>query len=317
MQQRVGGGQRFVLGAVLVAVLAVLSGCDETFLDPFDNDERFFTVYGFLDPMQLRQTIRVIPVTRFPEDIQGPAEDQAFIDARVYTRDLTDSTSTLWQHELKQQDDGSFIHLYHADFLVKPGHTYRLDIIRNDETTTSATTIVPRPTSDKIVLASGPVVQSDSSVVQEIALPDIPALWDLSAIYLVEGPSYRDRVFVPYPTPSGPDEDGLWKYRLNVTADQDSIIARAERFMRNQAVDTLPVTLTAMGVQFRIIDTEWHPLLTESDIIRLSQPGVASNVVNGYGMFGSMGLHREEWEVSTQVAAVLGYPISVDLDAVF
>ena len=123
---------RFVRSILWIFLVSLtLSGCDDTFLDPFENEQRYFTVYGFLDPLQARQTVRVIPVTRFAEDIQGPAEGQAFIDARVYTRDLTDSTSTLWTHELKRLDDGSYIHLYHADFLVQPGHTYRLDVIRN------------------------------------------------------------------------------------------------------------------------------------------------------------------------------------------
>ena len=309
---------RFVRSVVWIFLVSLtLSGCDDTFLDPFENDQRYFTVYGFLDPLQIRQTVRIIPVTRFPEDIRGPAEGQAFIDARVYTRDLTDSTSTLWTHDLKRLDDGSYIHLYHADFLVKPGHTYRLDVIRNDEKRSMATTTVPKPASDKFVLASGPGVRGDSTVIQEISLPGISALWDLNAVYLVQGPDYIDRTFVPYKTPSGPGLDGLWKYQLNITADQDSIIARAQRFMRNRAIDTLPVTLTSLGVQFRIIDTAWYPYLVEEDVVKLSQPGVSSNVINGYGIFGSMGLHREEWEVSSQVAKVLGYPISVDLDAGF
>lgn len=307
----------FRTGLVVVLVALVFSGCDETFLDPFENDSRYFTVYGFLDPLETRQSIRVIPVTRFPEDIQAPNENNSFIDARVYTRDLTDSTSTLWQHELAQLEDGSYVHLYHADFLVKPGHTYRLDIIRNDEKTTSATTKVPRPPSDKFVLASGPVVRADSTVIQIISLPGIPALWDLRAVYQVDGPGYRDRTFIDYETPDAPGPDGVWQYELNITADQDSIIARAQRYMRNQTFDQLPVTLTALGVQFRIIDQDWYPMFTEQDIVKLSQPGYASNVINGYGVFGSLGLHSEEWDVSPQVAEALGYPISVDLDAGF
>ena len=71
------------------------------------------------------------------------------------------------------------------------------------------------------MLASGPVVRTDSTVTQEISLPDIPALWDLSAVYLIEGPSYRDRAFVPYETPAGPGPDGLWKYQLALRFDQE------------------------------------------------------------------------------------------------
>ena len=309
--------RRTVWGMVLVIVSLCWMGCDDTFLDPFDNDQRYFTVYGFLDPSQLQQTVRIIPVTRFPEDIQGPAQSQAFIDARVYTRDLTDSTSTLWRHELKRLQDGSFIHLYHAEFLVKAGHTYRLDIIRNDNKMASATTTVPRPPSDAFVVAGDPFVRADSSIVRHISLPGIPALWDFEAIYLVEGQDYRDRVFVPYDTPSGPGPDGVWQYEMDVTADQDSIIARARRYMRTQTFDTMPVTLTAMGVQFRIIDDAWYPLLSGEDVATLSQPGYVSNVVNGYGLFGSLGIHREEWMVSRELAERLGYPITVDIDARF
>lgn len=304
-------------GLLFLLVALVLSGCEETFLDPFENDKRYFTVYGFLDPLETRQTIRVVPVSRFPEDIQAPNENNSFIDARVYTRDLTDSTSTLWQHELARLNDGSYVHLYHADFLVKAGHTYRLDIIRNDDKMASATTTVPKAPSDKFVLASGPVVRADSSVTQVISLPGIPALWDLRAVYQVEGSGYKDRTFVDYPTPDAPGPDGLWQYELNITADQDSIIARARRYMQDQTVGTFPVTLTALGVQFRIIDQAWFPMFTEQDMVKLSQPGYASNVINGYGVFGSLGLHSEEWDVSPQVAEALGYPITVDLDATF
>jgi len=184
-------------------------------------------------------------------------------------------------------------------------------VIRNDEKRSSATTKVPRIAGSKIVLKSGAVVLSDSTVVQEIGIPGIPALWDMSVIYLVEGPDYRDRTFVPYPKAEAPDSDGLWRYRLQVTADQDSIIARARRFVLSQNRKDIPVTLTAMGIQFRIIDGAWFPLFSEDEILRLAQPGTLSNVVNGYGLFGSMGLYREEWEITPEEAANLGYPIQV------
>ncbi len=268
-------------------------------------------MFGYLDPLKIEQSVRIIPITRFREDILGPAEPQAFIDARVYTRDLADSSSVLWQHNLERIEDGRYIHVYKARFLVKTGHTYRLDVIRSDGIITSAETKVPGVTSDKLVLKSGPVLLTDSTVIQEVGIPDVPALWELNAIYLVEGPNYRDRVFVPYERVEAPGNDGVWRYRLGITADQDSIIARARRFMELAGTDTLPVTLTSMGIQFRIIDGAWFPLFAEEDIVRLAQPGTLSNVVNGYGLFGSMGLYREEWEVGPLLASRLGYPITI------
>ena len=309
-----GALRAIVFGLLLTTLALTGTGCNDTFLDPFDNDQRYFTVFGYLDPLQTRHTVRVIPISRFREDIQGPAEDQAFIDARVYTRNLTDSTSTLWQHELKRLEDGSYVHLYHANFFVRSGVTYRLDVIRNDGITNSSTTKVPSTPSKKIVLASGPTVRSDGSITQEVRISDVDALWDLQAVYLVEGPGYRDRVFVPYDKPQAPGDDGLWRFQLDLLADQDSIISRAQAFMRRQGGDQLPVTLTAIGVQFRIIDGAWYPLFLEDDLDVLSQPGVLSNVVNGYGLFGSLGLHREEWAVSSPIAESLGYPIQVCLE---
>lgn len=289
------------------------SGCRDTFLDPFQNEDKYYTVYGFLDPLVVEQKIRVIPVTRFPEDIRSPSSPQAVLDAKVFTRDVLFGRVTEWVHGLERLDDGRFAHVFTANFAVKAGHTYRLEIQRSDGVITSAETTVPRVATDNLLLKSGPVQLSDSSIIQDIGIPDVPALWDVSVIYLVEGSSYRERIFVPYAKAAIRDEDGLWRVQLNLSEDQNPIKERALIALRRTGNNALSVSLTAMGMQFRIIDGAWFSLFSETDILKLAQPGTFSNVENGYGLFGSMGLYREEWQIQPDLSHLLGYPLRIEV----
>ena len=85
---------------LLIGLLFVTASCDDTFIDPFDNDGQFFTLYGYLDVIQTEHAVRVIPVTRTPEHITSPSDDQATIDAVVTSTDLSTGQKITWQHTL-------------------------------------------------------------------------------------------------------------------------------------------------------------------------------------------------------------------------
>ncbi|GEM_PF-6809811 len=90
-------------------------------------------MFGYLDPLKIEQSVRIIPITRFREDILGPAEPQANIDARVYTRDLTDSSSVLWQHNLERIEDGRYTFMYSRRvFWLRP--VTLIDSMSSDQT---------------------------------------------------------------------------------------------------------------------------------------------------------------------------------------
>ena len=292
----------------------LLSSCQDTFLDPFENDERFYSVYGFLDPLEEIQKVRVIPVTRFPEDIVNAADPQAFLDAKVQLRDLTIPRIYEWWPLLEEDKDGSFVHTFSDTMIVEAGHTYQLEILRSDGILTTAKTTVPRVRTDQLLLKSLPVVLSDSSVIQQIGIPEIPALWDMQVVYLVEGSEFRERVFVAYDKNLLSSHDDQWRYNLQLTSDQDSIKAYAQKTLNATGQLGDSISLTGMGVQFRIIDDQWFPIFAEQDMVKLAQPGAFSNVENGYGVFGSMGLYQEEWEISSELAELLGYPLTVEVN---
>jgi len=58
--------QLLVLSCFCVLSLSSLA-CSDTIIDPFENDEQYFTVWGYLDQLSSNHSVRVIPVTRFPE----------------------------------------------------------------------------------------------------------------------------------------------------------------------------------------------------------------------------------------------------------
>ncbi len=300
----------------IIVLALVLTSCSDTFLDPFDNEDKYYTIFGYLDPLEEIQQLRLIPITRFPEDIIAPHEPQAVIDAKVYLRDLTIPRVERWWPVLEEAEDGSYVHTYVDTMEVKAGHTYQIEIVRSDGIMTTAKTTVPRVRTETLLLRNGPVQLSDLSVFQEIGVPNTPELWDMQVIYMVEGTggSYSERVMVAYDHNQLSSNDGVLRYNLSLTADQEPIQFKAQQRLNSLGSANTSISLTAMGVRFRIIDDAWFPLFKKTDVLDLAQPGTFSNVENGYGFFGSMGLYEEEWEVQPELANLLGYPLTIQVN---
>jgi len=297
--------QRVALAAVVILGISI-AGCDQSDLDPFDNDGRYFTVWGYLDALESEQVVRVVPVTRFAERIMDPTEAQASIDAEVYTTDLATEKRTRWTHELVQLDDGTYGHVFKARFIVRPGRTYRLEVIRRDGKTAVAETTVPRIVQPKIMQRSEVMYNADSTEIwQDVLVPGIPSPWELTAIY-VAGLTTNFRVQVPYGRVGERTADGSWRTRLHISRDQPEIWEYLRSFPNETGA-----TLAAVGLQLRILDEEWDPPEGVFDPEVLAQPGVLTNVTGGFGFFGSIGFHVEEWLIDTP-QRLLGYPLVVD-----
>ncbi|GMQ81640.1 MAG: hypothetical protein BMS9Abin05_1074 [Rhodothermia bacterium] len=284
-----------VLGSV-VAILA-FSSCDSTDLDPFDNNEKYFTVFGFLNERERDHAIRVIPLSRLAERIDSPSDPQASIDAVVTTTDLTTGTGVRWNHSLTRLTDGSFGHVYRASFIVRPGRTYRLEIARNDGKITSAETDVPNLSSTRVEQLL-PVIRPDSSVYQDLILPGINSPWDVEVAYWF--PQSGGPIRIPYGRMGIATDDGGWMIRVDFTRDMETLSV-----IRQQAVENL--TWDAMGVRLQVLDEEWDPPMDIFDPEVLSIPGTLSNVEKGYGFFGSVGLFQDDWPNSAELDEALGF----------
>lgn len=277
--------------AVWILLLAVaLVSCDTGTFDPFDNGERYFTVYGFLDERETEHTVRVIPIARFAAEIQDPSVPQASIDGVVTSTDLRTGQVTLWNHRLDRLEDGSLGHVFRGRFQVRPGRTYRLDITRSDGTVTSAETTIPRfPVTkpDPDILFFPYEVSPDSALTQEVHLPGIVSPWDIYLDYDLQGRLVR----VPYGRSGERTADG-WK--LTVSLRDDAVKMR--QAMGLDAAAQLPL-LHAITVSIRALDDAWDPPEGTFDPEVLAQPGVLSNVEKGYGFWGGIGTYIYTWTV--------------------
>lgn len=294
---------------VMLALLPLWSGCSDTVIDPFDNDERYFTVYGHLDLLQTEHKLRVIPITRFAESINSTTAFQASIDAEVYTTDLFTGVRTQWTHKLEPLNDGSYGHVYTGKFLVGANRTYRLEVIRSDGKMATAETHVPVINTPTLFELGPEVFENDSTLVyRDIKIPEIASPWNIRAIYLWGSGPINRRIFVPYGRPGHRTDDGGWEMRMNISDDQQAVRDNVQWSIdRGQIPNADTYSLTAMGIQIRILDKNWDPPGGVFDPEILAQPGAMSNVENGYGFFGSVGLYVEEWN-ATHISKLLGHP---------
>lgn len=286
--------QRFPAIVLIVIGLLTLTSCSETFLDPFENDGRYYSVYGYLDAMETVHHLRVVEVTRFAEQIDASQPDTRNFDAQVSTTDLTSGETTRWTHQLKRLSDGSYGHVFTGRFLVRPGRTYRLEVLRSDGKMTSAETTVPRfpiTVPDPDTLFFPYEASPDSAFSASVTLPDIASPWDITLFYDLQG----QNVEVPYGRPGSRTETGGWTFDVDMPTDAPLM----RSFLELGSSDPLPL-LHAITLQIRALDANWDPPGGVFDPDILAQPGTMTNVENGYGFFGSVGLYQYTWAAPPQ-----------------
>ena len=277
---------RSVFLASLVGVSAVVSGCDSTEVEPFLESNQYFSIYGSLD-MQLRQQfLRVVAI----DTVFGIRPDD--IDATVTTTDLITGEVEVWRDSLFLFDDGSTGHVFVSNFRIKAGHTYQLEVRRSDGAVTTAETTVP----------AEPIAELGEWALNtppETALPSgfQRVFWrgltrephSINVYYRYRsfaGNPFMD-VAVPYPTGSSSEDTSEgWEVTVSYTSDRDTL---------NDAIGGRGFRLAGVAMAVVVLAEDWVPPGGVWDPELLSQPGVFSNVTNGFGFFGSAGRYSIEW----------------------
>lgn len=295
--------------ATFIAVILSLCtlsfvGCDSTFVDPFSNDSRFFTIYGYLDqannlPGGGINAVRVIPITRRAEVITSPADPQASIDARVFVVNLLTGQETEWRHTLERLSDSNYGHVFKSNMSTAQNTTYRIEVRRSDGTISSAETTIPAVSTLNIIQEPEPIIDAATgSIKQGIILPGVRNVWSIDVSYFIGGTECRATgpVRIPYGRAGAPSEEG-WRFEANVSADL-SDLPTEETFAGNLA-------LCAIGLEVRVPDNEW--MLPDAqpgdDPVQLSE--IPSNVENGLGFFGSVGVINNSWNTTNALKAAL------------
>jgi len=293
-------------------LLLAVAACDDAFIDPFDNNERYYTLYGYLDAIETEHAVRVIPVTRTPEHITSPTDDQATIDAVVTSTDLRTGQRITWRHTLEKLDDGTYGHIFRASFIVRPSNMYRLEVKRSDGKTATAETKVPYIPEAARFRVDPIEVTLDSVVTQRWYLTGVPSPWKIEGVYLM-GNDFRPpgaishRFYVPYGRTGERIDDDTWHFTLNISEDQTQVREQLEHFRSIGVFGRSEEHLRAVGIRVRMLDANWDPPEGVFDPEVLAQPGTLSNVENGYGFWGSIGLYVQEWEASFGFSWLLGY----------
>ncbi len=285
---------RIAAVTIFVWTAVLLTACEtfeETVVDPFVGQDRYYSIYGYLDASATEHQLRVTPVRRTPERITSTTEPNAFIDARVVSTDLETGSSVEWRHELLLLRDGTFAHVFRTPLRVIAGRSYMIDVIRSDEATSSAVTTIPSLPSFVV-----PDVSSYRSVdghsFQDIHLEGIVRPTQIEVIYDVsDGGRTQARVARQYGRVGAAGPNGGWDFTLDLLADGIAVIAAVESEIGFQ------VFLNEMGVRVRWTDEEWPITDGAVDPDVLAQPGGLSNVENGYGFVGSVGEYIRFWPV--------------------
>ncbi len=297
-KDRPGSGMYYL--TLLIAAMCLTSGCEEAFIDPFNNDGKYFTVYGFLDESKnfqvgATQDFRVIAVTRNAENITSPSAPQADLDGRVFLTDLNLDQTRELTHQLVEIQPGEYGHIFSARIFIQPGRRYRLEIVRKDGITTSAETTIPN-TSGIRVEPSDPLM-SGSDVLQDIMLEGVGNVWSAEMVYHISGGGCFNstRYNIPYGR-KGVVTDQGWALTANISNDLAQI--------RDQTQSS-NLTVCAMGIRAKVMDDQWSLPDGEINIEEISLPDELTNVENGYGFFGSAGLFQSDWQLNAALDALI------------
>lgn len=290
-----------VLAPVLMLVAALVgSGCEDT-VNPFVDTPRYFTVYGFLSTDADTQVLRIEAVRR-TVDLPQPGP----LDAVVTTTDLTTGEVVTWRDSLVLFANGMRGHVFFGPFRAQHGHPYRLEIRRSDGQVTSASTRVPDRNSPRIGIEPRPSDVSNGVAVHPVTFPNVvgtPRQVAVTYRFAPPRPDYPFRdVRLVYERPNMGTRVGTdWQVRVNYSLDVDSL---------NRLFAGRIPPLYAVGVRLAQGDSLWVPPagLTYFDFDILIEPTAMTNVENGFGFFGSVGMQRAEWGVSRALTDALGIP---------
>ncbi len=296
-----GGGISGLLGVTIVAGMFVLvgSGCDNAAIDPFIEGEHF-TVWGFISSFQDTHYVRVIPVRRFPEEINAPSDPHAEIDAVVTTTDVSTGRTVEWSHSLERLDDRTFGHIFRAVFSVRAGARYRLTVTRSDGAKSVAETVVPSGAEAEVI----PAEVVGDRVFQTIRWKDVPTSDNMYLIYCA-GP-LNSRACA-----DGGDGGGLnisyGRQGARVGNDWEVVVELSRDFAFLRTVSGIPpevpIGLFSLQMRLNTLDEGWRVLSDPNDF---AQPGALDNVEGGFGYFGSIGNSILDWFPEEEALATIG-----------
>ncbi len=271
---------RFLL---LLAIALALVGCEDDVADA-EKTERPFTLYGYLDPKSDVQPVRVFPIQPLLETV-GPA-----IDAEVSFFDLEMGERYAAIDSVIAFQSGEHAHVFNGRFRARYGSTYRIEARRSDGATSEVEVTVP----SEVVVEELPVFITRSAD-SPTPRPHIPVFFKgeptwiarATAIYDVE--LYELIVLRQYRLTYDyrPEQvDGGWVVNVDLAGDferiRDLLIGEF-----GPIVEDYQIIYRRLRFEVDVVNEGWYPPTGRFDQELLVEPGVMTNVENGFGFVGS------------------------------
>ena len=250
-----------------------------------------FSLYGVLNPEKDTQWVRVFEI----RDQLRPLSP-APLDARVTSTNMTTGQTRTWQDSTIHFENDTYGHVYWAPFQAAYEQAYRLEVRRSDEEESRVQTRVPsRITSilrDPRVVTTG----EDAGVLLPMLLQGtVSRLYRPEAEYLVRYGNFAadvTTVSLSYRGEPEQTENG-WLFTANLSEDYRDILLRLSS--SNLYDEACGIKLLRVSLNVRIVNEEWALPAFITDPNEVVQPGVFSNVENGFGFLGAGYREQVQW----------------------
>ncbi len=283
----------------LVGGSMLWSGCEED-VNPFVEEDRFFTVFGYLDTASNEQYLRVIQLrTEFA------SSGQDVIDAIVSTTEVETGVKTIWSDSLVSFSDGTIGHIFVGKLRPVPGFHYTLNVLREDGKGATATTQVPVLESVRLEEPFVGFIGTTQKVVwpQVDFMPFRVEVWYRTLDTATDGLPFREAIVI-----YGDDHGRVgqqtangWEVLVRYAEDKKEVGRQIGFGEGDQPI------LMAMGMRLTMTDDQWRPPDGVFDPEILVQPGTFSNVEGGFGYFGSLNQFALEWTLDPAATRGAGY----------
>lgn len=283
-RDRRGALRAFLPVLALLAMLA--TGCEED-VTAVLGTERPFTLFGVLTPQADTQWVRVFPI----ETVLTPAAPVP-LDADFRSLDLVAGSEQAWRDSLIREENGQYAHVFWSPFTAPFGHRFRLEVTRSDGAVTEVEATVP-PFAEMML---PPQTQTPPALFSVIVPPQVPNLIRIEVTYTFR---FRSNAEIRRETASF-SYDGRQRlttegWLLEINVSRDVRIIREELKRRFPLDPRTPLKIVSLKIRMIAANAEWNPPGGVFDAEVLVQPGVMSNVQNGFGFVGAGYRMEETW----------------------
>lgn len=297
---------------VLILLVLGISACDklqQAEVNPIVELGQYYTIYGYLDVKKDTVYARVIPLRN---TLVSTSPSDRTIDATVKLINKTANIEYTLRDSVVTAASGKIYHVFYVPLRASEGHTYRLEVKRNDGAMSWAETkapIEPKLTRSQVFANfvgadNTPFYYTDLDWRNLDTAPITLSVWYR---FMVDPRGRFKDVEINYPEVYNNrgtynQSTSRWVMRIGLTQD---------RFKINElyGFDPTNYPLMSMGVDLRMRDEKWRAPNDVWDPTVLVEPAVLDNVENGFGFFGVKGAFQYEWAYDSTTTVNIGYSV--------